>query len=235
MRNDGPVILITGTRKGIGAHLASHFLSAGYHVAGCSRSPGTINHERYVHFELDVADESAVATMVHQVVHQFGRIDALINNAGVAAMNHFLTTPRATLERLTNTNFAGTFLVSREVSKQMMRQRSGRIVNFSTVAVPLNLAGEAVYAATKSAVETLTRVMAKEMGGYGITVNAIGPTPVETDLIKAVPKNKIDELIAQQSIKRLGTFDDVTNVIDFYLKQESSSISGQVIYLGGVF
>lgn len=235
MKSERPVLLITGTRKGIGAHLASHFLSEGFCVVGCSRSAGTISHDKYLHFELDVADEPAVAAMVHQVVARYGRIDALINNAGVAAMNHFLTTPSGSLERLSNTNLVGTFLVSREVAKQMIRQRSGRIVNFSTVAVPLNIAGEAVYAATKSAVETLTRVMAKELGSYGITVNAVGPTPVETDLIKAVPKNKIDELIAQQSIKRLGTFEDVINVVDFFVKQDSSFVSGQVIYLGGVF
>lgn len=229
------VILITGTRKGIGAHLTNHYLSNGYKVVGCSRQEGSIVAENYKHFQLDVSDEAAVIDMVNQTVKHFGRIDYLINNAGMAAMNHFVTTPGASAVKLANTNILGTFNVSREVSKQMIRQKNGRIVSFSTVAVPLNLSGEAVYASTKSAVETLTRVMAKELGSFGITVNALGPTPIETDLIKAVPKPKIDELISQQAIKRMGTFEDVTNVIDFYLDPKSAFISGQVIYLGGVF
>ncbi len=111
---------------------------------------------------------------------------------------------------------------------------AGRIVNFTTVAVPLHLAGEAAYAATKAAVEELTRVLARELGEFGVTVNAIGPTPIDTDLIRNIPKDKIDRLLEQQAIHRMGTFADVTNVIDFFLRPESAFITGQTIYLGGV-
>jgi 3-oxoacyl-[acyl-carrier protein] reductase len=117
----------------------------------------------------------------------------------------------------------------------MMKSKKGSIVNYSTVAVPLDLEGEAVYAASKSAVESLTRVSSKELAPYGIRVNAIGPTPIPTDLIKAVPKNKIDELINDQAIKRMGKESDVSNVIDFFISPDSDFITGQVIYLGGVF
>lgn len=116
----------------------------------------------------------------------------------------------------------------------MKKQQYGRIVNFSTVAVPLKLDGEAIYAASKAAIVTLTQVMAKEFGEAGITVNAIGPTPVETDLIKNVPRDKINRLLSMQSIKRFGTFADIANVIDFYLRKESNFITGQVTYLGGI-
>jgi 3-oxoacyl-[acyl-carrier protein] reductase len=116
----------------------------------------------------------------------------------------------------------------------MQKQKYGRIVNFTTVAVPLNLEGEAIYAASKSAVETLTRIMAKELGGFGITVNSIGPCPIETNLIKTVPKEKIQKLLDQQAIKRYGEFEDISNVIDFFIKPESSFVTGQVIYLGGI-
>ena len=163
-----------------------------------------------------------------------GRLDHLINNAGAAAMNHFLLTPTATAEKLLRTNFLGTFICSREAAKLMKDQGAGRIVNFTTVAVPLRLAGEAAYAASKAAVEELSRVLARELGEFGITVNSIGPTPIDTDLIRGIPKEKIDQLLQQQALHRMGTFDDVTNVIDFFLRPESAFVTGQTIYLGGV-
>jgi 3-oxoacyl-[acyl-carrier protein] reductase len=116
----------------------------------------------------------------------------------------------------------------------MQKKKYGRIINFSTVAVALNLEGEAIYSASKSAVEQVSKVMSKELGGMGITVNCVAPTPIDTDLIKSVPKNKIDELISKQSIKRMGLFSDVINVIEFFMDEKSSFISGQTIYLGGV-
>ena len=116
----------------------------------------------------------------------------------------------------------------------MMRQKYGRIVNYSTVAVAFNLEGEAIYAASKAAVETLTKTVSNELASLGITVNAVAPTPVETDLIKAVPKDKIQDLLNRQAIQRFGKFEDVKNVIDFFIDDKSDFITGQVIYLGGV-
>jgi 3-oxoacyl-[acyl-carrier protein] reductase len=228
------VVLITGSRKGIGRYLAEHFLNLGDTVIGCSRSETNLKHSNYTHFCLDVSDEKAVKKMTSSVRKLIGHVDILINNAGMASMNHYLLTPKSTVEKLFNTNVIGTFLFSRELAKLMSKKKEGRIINFSTVAVPLNLEGEAVYAASKSAVVSLTKILAKEVGSLGITVNAIGPTPVLTDLIKAVPKNKIQELLNQQAIGRLGTFEDVLNVIEFFIKPESSFITGQVVYLGGV-
>lgn len=106
-------------------------------------------------------------------------------------MNHILLTPKTTAERVFNTNFMGTFLMSRECAKFMIRQKNGRIVNYSTVAVALNLQGELVYSSSKAAIEQLTRVLAGEIGESGVTVNTIGPTPIDTDLIKNVPENKL--------------------------------------------
>ena len=117
----------------------------------------------------------------------------------------------------------------------MRKSGSGRIINFTTVAVPFNLEGEAVYASSKAAVESLTKVMAKELGDFQITVNCIGPSPIQTDLIRAVPEEKIKELVSRQAIKKLAQFEDVKNVTDFFMSHQSSMISGQTIYLGGVF
>ena len=116
----------------------------------------------------------------------------------------------------------------------MKVKRYGRIVNFTTVAVPLKLAGEAIYAASKAAVESLTQILAREFAEFGITVNAVGPVPIATDLIAGVPKSKIDQLVSRQAIPRLGTEDDVINVVDFFLRKESELVTGQTVFLGGV-
>ncbi len=228
------VMLITGARKGLGRHLAEHYLARGWRVAGCSREASDFRHDAYSHHQVDVTDEAAVVALVRSLQQQHGRIDALLNNAGIAAMNHLLLTPAATARRVFDTNFHGSFLCLREAAKVMVRQKHGRIVNFTTVAVPLDLAGEAVYAASKAALESLTRIAAHELGAQGVTVNAVGPTPVPTDLIKTVPKEKLDKLLARQALPRFGRPEDVAHVVDFFLSPDSGFITGQVLYLGGV-
>ncbi len=227
------VVLITGTSRGIGRYLVDHFLERGALVEGCSRH--TIDWERpgYTHHQVDVSDEGQVRAMISAIQRRHGRLDIAINNAGIAAMNHALLTPGETASRILNINVLGSFLVCREAAKLMRRRNHGRIVNFSTIAVPLRLEGEALYAAAKSAVEMLTRVLAREFAPFGITVNAIGPTPIETDLIRGVPREKLTQIIDTLAIRRFGTFADVANVIDFFVNPASDYITGQVIYLGG--
>jgi len=229
---DAPVALVTGTRKGLGKYLALQFLSRSYRVVGCSRQPAEWSHQGYQHVCADVGDEAQVRGLFKEV-RKLGRLDVTVNNAGVASMNHSLLTPVDTVERIMRTNFQGTFLVSKESVKVMRKGKAGRIVNLSTIAVPMVLEGESIYAASKSAVETLTKVMSRELAGFGITVNAIGPTPIETDLIKGVPKDKIDAIIEHLAIKRLGKPEDVWNVLEFLIRPESDYVTGQVIYLGG--
>ncbi|WP_257935603.1 short-chain dehydrogenase/reductase [Campylobacter lari] len=244
------VILITGTRKGIGKFLSEYYLQKGYVVCGCSRGEASINHQKYHHYVLDVCDEMAVVKMIREVKKKYNRIDILLNNAGIASMNHILTTPYQSVQNIFNTNFFGSFLFIREVAKIMSvnysKSRNNeegseyyknmpfRIVNFTTVATPLRLEGEAAYAASKAAIVNFTQVCAKELAEFGITVNAVGPTPIPTDLIKNVSKNKIESLLNQQAIKRFGSFGDVLNAIEFFLDEKSNFITGQIIYLGGV-
>jgi 3-oxoacyl-[acyl-carrier protein] reductase len=228
------VAVITGTRKGIGRFLVDHYLDQGFRVAGCSRGPMGEKIANYRHYELDVADESAAIRMLNDVAGTWGRVDVLLNNAGIASMNHVLLTPLKTVEQIFSTNVFGTVLFAREAAKHMSKRKSGRIVNFATVATPLQLEGEAAYAASKAAVKSYTEIMARELAPFGITVNAVGPTPVDTDLIRGVPKNKMDALIARQAIARLGTCEDIANVIDFLVADSSDFITGQTIYLGGV-
>ncbi|NGP60487.1 SDR family oxidoreductase [Paenibacillus thiaminolyticus] len=229
-----PVTVISGTSRGIGRHLAHHYAAVGHRVVGCSRVAPDWTMDNYDHFVLSVDDESSVKAMFSTVRKKYGRIDNLINNAGIASMNHMVLTPMDTVTRIFSTNAFGTFLFCREASKLMMKSRYGRIVNFTTVAVPLALEGETVYAASKAAIVSMTQTMARELGQYGITVNAIGPTPVQTDLIRSVPENKIQDLLNRQAIHRFGEHEDIANVVDFFLRRESGFVTGQTLYLGGV-
>lgn len=228
------VMVITGTSKGIGRYLAEYYIQKGITVMGCSRSETDFSHKNYEHFCLDVADEGLVRQMVQSTCHKYKKIDYLLNNAGIASMNHSLLTPLSVVEKIFRTNVFGTFLFCREVGKIMTKRRFGRIVNFTTVAVPLSLEGEAVYAASKSAIETLTKVLAKEFGRLEITCNAIGPSPIKTDLIKKIPEEKIQRLLERQAINEFGSFEDVANVVDFFISDKAKMLTSQVIYLGGV-
>jgi 3-oxoacyl-[acyl-carrier protein] reductase len=231
---ENKVVLITGTRKGIGRALVEHYAGSGCHVVGCSRSPFEGEVPNYRHYCLDVSDEPAVRRMFSEIKKQEGRLDVLINNAGVASMNHSLLTPMAVVNKIMDTNFTGTFLFCREGARLMQLHRYGRIVNFATVAVPLKLEGEAIYAASKAAVISLTQILAREFADFGITVNAVGPAPIRTDLISGVSSEKLDALIERQAIKRYGELRDVIQVTDFFVHPASDFVTGQVIFLGGV-
>jgi 3-oxoacyl-[acyl-carrier protein] reductase len=228
------VTLVTGARKGLGRFLAEQRLARGDRVYGCSREASDLESPRYQHFCLDVADERAVKQMFSRIRREAGRLDHLVNNAGIASMNHALLTPMSVVDSILSTNVAGTFLMCREAARVMQANTFGRIVNLISVAAPLHLEGEAIYAASKSAVQTLTQILARELAQFGITVNAVGPTPVMTDLIRNVPQEKIAALVARQAIARLGTPEDVLNVVDFFLRGESSFVTAQSVFLGGV-
>ena len=231
---DPQITLITGTRKGIGKYLVEHYIKRGHIVVGCSREVPDWTIQGYKHYEADVSDEKAVLQIFSGIRKEYGKLDNLINNAGIASMNHTILTPLSSVHSVLNTNVVGTFLFCREAAKLMQKNKYGRIVNFATVATPLKLEGEALYAASKAAVVTLTQILAREFADLGITVNAVGPTPIKTDLIRGVPQAKMDSLLSRQAIREYGTFEDVSNVIDFYLMPESRFVTGQVIYLGGV-
>jgi 3-oxoacyl-[acyl-carrier protein] reductase len=209
----GRRVLITGASKGLGAALAQVLLDRGDIVIGCGRAEGTIAHERYTHHRVDVSDEAGVRAMFQDVRKQHGGLDALINNA--------------------DTNFLGVFLCTHAALRLLRGSKAGRIVNLTTIAVPLRLEGEAIYAATKSAVETFTRVTAKEVAPWGITCNAVGPSPIKTALTGNVPSDKMDALLARMSPPRWAEAADVVNIVEFFLRPESHMVTGQVIYLGG--
>lgn len=228
------VMLVTGSRKGIGRRIAEIYVEKGYLVIGCSRGPAEFSNEFYVHYELDVADEFKVKSLFRDIRRIYGRLDVLINNAGIASMNHSLLTPISTVRSILETNVVGTFLFSREAAKVMKKNKFGRIINFVTFAIPFKLEGEAIYAASKAAVVSLTEILAREYAEFGVTVNAVAPPAVKTDLIRGVAADKLDNLLERQSIKKFGAPSDVCNVLDFFISKNSEMINGEVIYVGGI-
>ena len=228
------IMLITGTRKGIGRSLVEYYVQKDFVVVGCSRGMVDYAFDNYHHIPADVSNENEVKAVFSFIRKKFGQLDVVINNAGIASMNHIMLTPVGSVNNILNTNVIGTFLFCRESAKVMSKNKIGRIVNFTTVATPLKLEGEAIYAASKAAIHSLTEIVARELAPFNITVNSIGPTPVDTDLIKSVPIDKMEALINRQAIRRKGTVNDIINVIDFFISDKSDFITGQNIFLGGV-
>ena len=228
-----PVLVITGTRKGIGNGIAHYFLAKGYRVAGCSRGASTIEHDNYYHSLLDVSNEDQVRIWVRSVKKQFKQIDLLVSNAGYAPANLLMAmTSGAVLTDLLQVNIAGSFYVCREVSKVMMQQRSGSIVTLSTMAVGLHEEGTSAYSASKAAIVEMTKIMAKELAPAGITCNVLAPSMLMTDAVEDLGQEIIERALDKLTIKRMVTIEEVCNVLEFFSAAESRCITGQVIHMG---
>lgn len=228
-----PVMVVTGTSKGLGHGIAKYFLAKGYCVAGCSRGESTIVHDNYGHTLIDVSSEEQVRGWVRAIKKKFKRIDVLVCNAGYAPANLLMAmTPGAVLTDLLQVNIAGSFYVCREVSKVMMQQRSGSIVTLSTMAVGLHEEGTSAYSASKAAIVEMTKIMAKELAPAGITCNVLAPSMLMTDAVENLGQEIIERALDKLTIKRMVTIEEVCNVLEFFSAAESRCITGQVIHMG---
>lgn len=232
--SDSRVVIVTGARRGLGRTISEHLLGQGFHVVGCGRKPVEWEAEGFTYLQADVTDLADVRRLVKTARDSGHEVYGVVNNAATASMNHSLLTPASSVTDMLGTSVGASFLVSREAVKVMRKNTRGRIVGLSSVAVPLRLEGQAGYVAAKAGLEGLCQVMAKEFAPFGVTVNVIGATPIDTDMIRGVPKDTIAKLVDQFPIKRLGLRRDVTNALDFFLRPESDAVTGQVLYLGGV-
>ena len=222
-------LLVTGASRGLGRAIAERAIAAGYEVVGLARS--AVEAPFPIH-ACDVADAVAVKAVASALPRETP-LWGVVNAAGIAAMNLALMTPPATVQRVIATNLMGAIHVSQAFAPALVRAKAGRIIHFSTIAVPLGLAGEAVYVASKAGVEGFSRAFAREVAGFGVTVNCVAPGPIDTDLIAKVPAEAIDRIVRRQVVQRKGTPDDVWNTVAFLLSDEAAMISGQVLAIGG--
>jgi 3-oxoacyl-[acyl-carrier protein] reductase len=227
------VVVVTGARKGIGRMLAEHFLADGARVIGVSRGDATIAHANYDHRSLDVGDNLAVRSAFASISRTHGRVDIVINNAGVLTSVRALLMPAPRAEEMVRTNLLGTFYVASEAAKLMLKRKFGRIINIGSMASVLEPVGDSIYSATKAASMTVTGVLAKEFAGYGITVNTLAVSAFQTDMLDQIPQDAMAAVLAELPLPRLATPDDIFNVVDFFASPQSSLITAQTLFLGG--
>ncbi len=227
-------MLITGIRTGIGLYLAQYYAQKEYRVVGISRGELAEAIVGCEHSCVDVSDEKAVKSLMFRIKKEYGRLDVLINNVGVnSALSLAMSSDIEASRKTMDVNFFGSFITAREAAKLMMKNKFGRIINISSMAVKHEVQGEAVYTASKAALTAFSRVFAKEVYPIGITCNVIAPSVIETHLSKAIDPGALAEVLKRNAIPEYGKMEDVSNAIDHFISPSSGSITGQVLYLGG--
>src|SRR5271163_1737838 len=236
------VAIVTGAAGGIGAKVAERLARDGLTVvvnyAGNAVPAEALVRKiegaggRAVAAKADISDAAAVARMFDSAETAFGGVDVLINNAGIMSLATFAESDEALFDRQVAVNLKGTFNTLREAAKRL--RGGGRIVNFSSSVVGLLMPTYGIYAATKAAVEGLTSVLAKELRGRNITVNAVAPGPTATDLfLKGKPQEVVDRLAKMAPLERLGQPSDVADVVSFLAGPDAAWVNGQVLRVNG--
>ena len=243
MKLKGKIAIITGGAAGIGFATAKVFLREGATVAVCDINTEKVNKAAAelselgtaVGYSVNISDKQQVQTMVDSVLKKFGQIDILINNAGITQDAQFYKMTDEQFERVVNVNLRGTYLVSKAVIPAMMQQKYGKIVSLSSVSAFNGNFGQSNYAATKAAIMGMTRVMGKELGKYGINVNAIAPGSIMTDMYNAVPEEAKQKKLKAIPLRRYGTPEEAGNLLAFLASDEASYITAQTIVIDGGF
>jgi len=228
------IICITGASRGIGRYLALYYLERDMKVVGCSRGASDLQHPNYHHEVLDISNEDSVAALFRTIRKTYGRLDVLINNAGInPAIAPLVLTSADVFQSTLQVNLIGTFLMTRSAIKLMMKNRFGRIINFGSMATQHEVVGEACYTATKAAVVAMSRVVAKEIYPQGITCNVVSPAAISTDLTAQIDQTALQKVLDRNAIPEYGEMQDVSNTVDWLIQKESAHITGQEIFLGG--
>lgn len=233
--NNNPITFITGTSRGIGRKLVEHYINKNHIVIGCSRNNTDFEHRNYTHFQADLRNEKDILAIFRYIKKTYGRLDNLVNNAGVGVSSPAILTSTSVFEDVMAINTTGTFICVREAAKIMMKHNYGRIVNFTSGGVVFNLDGALPYTVSKAAIEMLTKSFASELAPYKITVNAVAPGVTATEMLSTYMSNeKYEELMSRNyMIKEESTPDDLANAIDFFIQETSNRVTAQILYLCG--
>jgi len=224
------MIIVSGASKGLGAAIVERLAEKGFEVFGIARD---INHLTIDGMACDVSSYKQVKAVAQHLKGKGSIIEGVVNAAGIASMNLAVTTPPDTTQKIIQTNLVGTIYCSQLLAPLMLRRKQGSIINFSTIAVALGLKGESVYVASKAGVEGFSRAFAREMAAFNIRVNCIAPGPINTNLLKGVSEEQINKIVAQQIIPKQFLPTDVCDLVELLIDGRSSSLTGQVLHVGG--
>lgn len=240
----GRQLLITGCNRGIGKVAVRLFAEEGYDIICCIRKENPefseyaseltrSNHVKIEMIYCDMMDENAIKSAFKPIIQSKRRIDVLINNAGIASWAFLEMMSMKTIKEIFQINFFSQVLITQLVSRTMMRQKSGCIINMGSVAGLDNLAGNTAYGSSKAAIMTFTKTIARELAPWGIRVNAIAPGLIDTAMIGEIDKNAYDEMVSRTDMKRLGKPEEIVNTMLFLASDKASFITGRIIRVDG--
>ncbi len=237
------VALVTGGSRGIGRAIAIELARCGARVVFAYHSDLEAAEETQKQIQeiggsawavrCDVADLAAVEELVASILREHGRLDIVVNNAGIARDQLIVRMKPEDFDAVVATNLRGTWNVCRSCARPMLKARAGRIINLSSVVAGTGNAGQTNYTAAKAGVEALTRSLARELGSRGITVNAVAPGFIETDMTRDLSPQRVEGLRAQIPLGRLGSVEDVARAVRFLASEDADYITGQVLRVSG--
>ena len=232
------IALVTGAGKGLGKACAIALAEAGANLVIISRTKKDLDQVSKITKRFKVKCKSYVCDItnyneIKKIINNQPKIDVLINNAGIASMNHSLLTPISTARKIIETNFIGTFLLCREACKIMKKNNYGRIINFTTVGTKLIIEGEAIYTASKAAIVGMSKSLAIEYAKKNITINCVSPGFIKTKMTDNILENVKAVLTSRIPMARLGTGEDVANTVAFLSSDAASYITGETIHVNG--
>lgn len=243
MKLEGKKALVTGASRGIGRAIALALAAAGADVAvnyaGSEAAAKEVAAEieamgrKAIVIQADISSHEASAAMIDEVVKEFGRIDILVNNAGITRDGLLMRMKEEDWDAVLTTNLKGVFNCTKSAVKYMMKQKSGRIVNISSVVGLMGNAGQANYAAAKAGVIGFTKAVAKEVAARGINVNAIAPGFIKTDMTSVLSEKVVENLIAGIPLSRLGESEDIAKAVVFLVSDDANYITGQTLHVDG--
>jgi 3-oxoacyl-[acyl-carrier protein] reductase len=223
-------VLVTGASRGLGAAIAERLAADGLNVIAVARKlPQSSERERVTPVAFDLADTAAIPEFVRSLRQRFGPIYGLVNNAGLGTEGLLANTPDSDIEALIRLNTLSPIILSKYIVRGMMSQSRGRVVNIASIVASTGFNGLAAYAATKASLVGFTRSLAREVGRLGVTVNAIAPGFIDTEMTRGLPEKERDRIVARSALRRLAEPSDVASMASYLIGEAGRNISGAVL------